>query len=234
MLLLGGKSEVVARVVDGADQSIKEVQVSATEKNRFAMLGGRKIETIIPSRDGMLQVLPDPENGEAYVWFRPDAINTGTVTVFVKDSFSVVYKLLLVPSAIAAEEILITPSKTVNSVTRVDEAQRRASSWQRDIKDLIFQMATAEGDPSHIDAGVAMNQELSLWDEARLLYVRQYPTGGLVGEHYILSNVSKSDLLVAEQEFSRRGVVAVAIENQTLPPGGGTNVYIVRERTENE
>jgi conjugal transfer pilus assembly protein TraK len=69
--------------------------------------------------------------------------------------------------------------------------------------------------------------------EARFSLVRQYEGRGLVGEKYLLQNVSNAPMVLAEQEFDRPDspsgqVLAVAVEHHNLRPGETTSVFVIR------
>ena len=81
---------------------------------------------------------------------------------------------------------------------------------------------------------IQVNKEVPLWKEGRLILVAKYMDGEVVGEKYRLTNVSPSEMLLVEQELYRRGVRAIAVEHHTLMQGDGTDIYIVRERKDNE
>jgi conjugal transfer pilus assembly protein TraK len=71
---------------------------------------------------------------------------------------------------------------------------------------------------------------LPLWNEARFSRVRQYEGRGLVGEKYLLQNISDAPMVLAEQEFDREqgSVVGIAVEHHNLRPGESTSVYVIR------
>lgn len=75
-----------------------------------------------------------------------------------------------------------------------------------------------------------VNQPIPLWKEANMLFVARYDGDELYGEHYQVTNTTASNLILLEQEFYRKKVVAVSIEHLNLLPGQTTNVYVVRER----
>ena len=75
-----------------------------------------------------------------------------------------------------------------------------------------------------------VNQQIPLWKEARMTFASRYDGDGLYGEHYKVTNITNSNLILLEQEFYRKKVVAVSIEHLNLLPGQTTNVYVVRER----
>ena len=79
-----------------------------------------------------------------------------------------------------------------------------------------------------------LNQPIQLWAEARFSLMRRYEGRGLVGEKYLLQNVSQAVMVLAEQEFDRPDspsggqVLAVAVEHHNLRPGETTNVFVIR------
>jgi len=76
-----------------------------------------------------------------------------------------------------------------------------------------------------------VNRLVPLWLEARLSLIRRYEGRGLVGEKYLLQNISPTLMVLAEQEFDREGaqVMGVSIENHNLQPGETTNVFVIRQ-----
>ena len=75
-----------------------------------------------------------------------------------------------------------------------------------------------------------VGRPLQLWKEARLTLMRVVEGRGMIGEVYILTNVSSQPMVLAEEEFDRDGdrVLGVAIEHHNLRPGDSTNVYVLR------
>jgi len=75
-----------------------------------------------------------------------------------------------------------------------------------------------------------MDRPMALWQEADFKLVRQVEGRDLLGEEYVLTNVSGKPMVLAEQEFDREegDVVAVAIERHNLQPGESTPVYVIR------
>lgn len=219
--------------VDGCEKSHVQVNFSANEQNRLA-IDGRRIGTVVPSQKGALAYAKDEATGSLY-FTKADEGSSGTITLFVSDEQNpqVVCKLILVPRPIAGEEIIIRlPIERVGgSSSARHNGDGRATSYQRQAKNLILNMADEEG--RDVEA-VAVNQEIPLWKEGRLVLLSKYLDGGLVGEKYRLTNVSNSEMLLVEQELFRKGVVVVVIENHTLMPTDSTYIFIVRGRKDNE
>ena len=99
----------------------------------------------------------------------------------------------------------------------------------RSLKAMLVAMA-ADRVPADIRVD-EVNRPIQLWQEARFSLVRLYEGRGLIGERYILTNVSNRDMVLAEQEFDRDNgaVLGVSIENHNLRPGESTTVFVIRQ-----
>jgi conjugal transfer pilus assembly protein TraK len=215
--------------VANADRGHVEVRIAALETNRLA-IDGRRIATVVPSVEGALSIKKDEALGALYFTLaRPQG--TGTVTLFVTDDQGTTYTLLLLPRAIAGEDILITPP--VASASGATSPKTRAATHDRQIKDLVLIMADESASPASGDV-VAVNKEIPLWREARLVLVSRLVQGAFVGEKYRLLNVSGAPMVLAEQELYRKGVEAVAVQHHNLAPQEATDIFIVRDRGSDE
>lgn len=207
-----------------------QVNIAAKEQNRLA-IEGRRIVSVVPSLKGILTFMKDEDLGALYFTMASETPSAGTVTLFVTDDRRATCKLILVPAAIAGDDILIRPEADATSTTK-SESNGRTLSYQRRVKTLLLAMAGEDAGPRL--ESVALNQEIPLWKEARLVLQSKVMDGDLVGETYRLTNISPSDMLLVEQELYRRGVLAVAIASHTLLPSEVTAIYIVRGRKEHE
>ena len=172
----------------------------------------------------------DVDKGEIYV--RPVGGPGKPVNLFVSTQHAT-YTLLLRRSDTPADTIVIR-DKTVR-LSRVEpggaNAAARTSQHVRSLKGMLVAMSS-ERAPADIRVE-EVNRPIQLWQEARFALVRQYEGRGLIGERYLLTNVSSQDMVLAEQEFDReRGnVLAISIENHNLRPGESTTVYVIRQGT---
>lgn len=219
------------QVVENADRGHVQVNISANEQNRLAV-EGRRIANVVPSQKGVLSYQKDEALGAFYFTLSSDSPNHGSVTLFVSDDKGITYKLILVPRPIAGEEVILRPPTEKATPSSRAAADGRTVSYQRRIKDLMLVMSDDELKDS-VET-VAVNKDVPLWKEGRLVLVAKYMDGEMVGEKYRLTNVSPSEMLLVEQEMYRRGVRAIAVEHHTLMQGDGTDIYIVRERKDNE
>lgn len=231
--LLASNQADATQLIENADKQHVQVNISARESNRLAV-EGRRIANVVPGQAGQIVGKKDEAQGVLYFSLNPEAPVNGTVTLFVTDEQNTTYKLILVPRAIAAEEVILRPpaDKTA-AAKKASVADGRATSYQRKLKDLVLVMADDELQDGTVDK-VDVNKEVPLWKEGRLILEAKFMQADFVGEKYRLTNVSSTDMLLVEQELFRRGVRVVSVRNQTLAPGDSTYIYIVRERKENE
>ena len=184
-------------------------------------------EGINPAGEIVLEC--DTDKGEIYV--RPVGGAGKPVNLFVS-SKEATYTLLLRRSDTPADTIVIrdkTP-RFARTETHAGAAKTRAAPPQhvRSLKGMLVAMAS-DSAPSDVRIE-ELNRPIQLWKEAKFSLIRLYEGRGLIGERYILTNVSNEDMVLAEQEFDRErgGVVGVSIENHNLRPGESTTVYVVR------
>lgn len=219
----------------GADKQSVPVNISSKEGNRLAV-EGRKLDTVVPMQPGILTIQKDDAVGAVFITVKNPEQSGAAVSVFATDDQGVTYKMVMMPRPITAEEIILQPpaGEKGAAIKRAATSEGRAGSYQRRVKDLILAMADEElSDQAMLDK-VDVNKEVPLWKEGKLVLVSKYLDIDIVGEKYRLTNVSRADMLLVEQELFRRGVRAVSIKSMTLAPSDSTDIFIVRERKENE
>lgn len=165
------------------------------------------------------------EKGEVFV--TPAAGGDKPISLFVS-SPRATYTLRLRRADIEADTIVIDDHVSRKSNAAPDVRSQRSSTHVRSIKALLVAMV-AENLPAAYRAE-EMDRPMALWQEAEFKLVRQVEGRDLLGEEYVLTNVSGKPMVLAEQEFDREegDVVAVAIERHNLQPGEATPVYVIR------
>ena len=187
--------------------------------------GGGVSSAINPAGEVVLEC--DRDKGEIYV--RPVGDSVKPINLFVS-SASTTYTLLLRRADTPADTIVIR-DKTPRALKPATAAQAGAGPAPnpiRAMKALLVAMATDRVPP---DVRVEeTHRSVPLWIEARFSLVRQYEGRGLIGEKYLLQNVSNAPMVLAEPEFDREagGVAGVSIEQHNLRPGESTSVYVIR------
>ena len=169
----------------------------------------------------------DRDKGEIYV--RPMGTSTKPINLFVS-SATATYTLLLRRSDTPSDTIVIRDKapRVPNASSARSGALGPSANHIRTMKGLLVAMAS-----DRVSADVRVeeaNRPIQLWTEARFSLMRTYEGHGLIGEKYLLTNVSNEVMVLAEQEFDRAegAVVGVAIENLNLRPGESTSVYVIR------
>ena len=169
----------------------------------------------------------DRDKGEIYI--RPVGDSVKPINLFVS-SASTTYTLLLRRADTPADTIVIrdkTP-RALKPATAAQAGSGPSPNPVRAMKALLLAMASDRVPP---DVRVEeIHRSVPLWIEARFSLVRQYGGRGLIGEKYLLQNVSNAPMVLAEPEFDREagGVAGVSIEQHNLRPGESTSVYVIR------
>ena len=212
------------QTLEGVDGEVLTGKLSVKEPTRITVAGAKIQKWFF--NDGDLILERDVENGQLFV--KPTQ-TVKPVNMFVIDNNGRTYTLLLEPADIPAENIIIKDRQAKHAEpTRIE----RSGSYTKVIKNMVLAMAT-ESAPRGFDTR-EMSKDIMLWREVKFTLNRMYIGKGIVGERYALKNITSKPLVVAEQELFKRGVLAVSVENMNLAAGESTNVFVVREKGENE
>jgi len=225
-LLLAMPAAWALQTVDVSDGNSHLVKISAKEMSRLAVEGGkiRRLDYV----DGEMEAKKDDDAGDFYIL----PLVKKPINVFVKTASGQTHALILQPTDMPLETIILRePRRRDSDAGRSGSGSTLAAgSLEGAVKRLMIAMA--RGDSSTEFEVGAINQEVGLWNEARFVLLQRYVGQSLVGEHYRLTNVSRSIMRLAEQELYKQGVVAISIENQVLNPGESTEVFITRVATD--
>lgn len=185
---------------------------------------------------GELVLECDRDKGEIYV--RPVGDAGKPVNLFVSSAHAT-YTLVLRRADTPADTITIRDRSIKAIAAGVPGATAAASAplgtsahHVRALKSLLVAMASDRA-PSDVRID-ELNQPIQLWAEARFSLMRRFESRDLIGERYLLTNISDRIMVLVEQEFDRPDsaeggqVLAVAIENHNLRPGDSTAVYVIR------
>lgn len=228
-LFLAGAAHAL-QVIEPVEGSNSFVKVSAKETTRL-VIEGAKIKTMLAT-DGELTYEKDTDRGQLFI--RPIVLNK-PINVRLISTSGATYNLILSAVDIPQEDVIIREPFAAkvdrgSSSGSFAVAQGKRSgvnpSQGKSVRDLVAVMALEEP-PTTANVRPA-DEELALWENTRFVLTAVYQDRGLVGEKYILTNTSKAQMRLVEQELYRKGVLAVAIENMNLAPGQSTSVYVVR------
>ena len=244
-LLLASSPEVLAlQTLDAADGVSTEAVLSNREATRVRVEGAPIVNVFgniyssncrgdaeakeIPVNEaGEVMLECDLDKGEVYL--RPVGASTKPINLFISTARAT-YTLLLRRSDTPADTIVIRDRTTRRPIANSHDGKPSGRSPQH-VQSLKTMLLTMASDRISSDVLVReVNQPLQLWQEATFVLTRTYEGRGLIGERYALTNVSNSDMVVAEPEFDREGagVLGVSIARHNLRPGESTTVYIIR------
>lgn len=208
------------QIIEPVEGQNSFVKVSARELTRIAVENG-KIRQVIAS-DGDLAMEKDEERGQIFI--RPLLLQK-PINVRIITSSGRTYSVVMQAIDIPQEDIVIRDAG-LRTDKAAAHAERAGGGYEKGIRALVTAMASEET-PTNMDVREA-NDELALWEGTRFILTAVYTDRAMVGEKYRLYNTGVDRIRIAEQEFYRKGVIAVAVENMTLDSGQSTNVYIVR------
>lgn len=213
-LFFGAQSAQALQIVDPVEGHNAVVRISEKETT-LLRIENAKIRGMVFT-EGELIVDKNEAAGTAYI--RPGVL-TKPINLRIESSSGALHNLILQVTDIPQEDVVIRePAKE-------SQALPAGSSYANQIKALVVAMA----DPGNTKfAPQRKNQPVALWEGTGFVLVATYKNRMMVGEHYELTNTGKSQLRMVEQEFYRRGVLAVAIEKMILEPGEQTRVFVVR------
>lgn len=171
----------------------------------------------------------DRDKGEIYI--RPVGDSAKPINLFVS-SASATYTLLLHRSDTPADTIVIRDKTPKAFKSTASTPAGPSPNHVRTMKALLVAMAS-DRVPADIRVEES-NRTIQLWTEARFSLMRRYEGRSLIGEKYLLQNISTGPMVLAEQEFDRPNsqmsgdVAGIAIEHHNLRPGESTSVYVIR------
>lgn len=168
----------------------------------------------------------DSEKGEIYV--RPVGGLGKPVNLFISSQHAT-YTLILRRSDTPADTIVIRDRAP--RFARPDSSGAPAPRNPQHVRSLKAMLVAMASDRTPADLRVEeVNRPVRLWQEATFSLIRLYEGRGLIGERYILTNISNQHMVVAEQELDREqgDVLGISIQNHNLRPGESTAVYVIR------
>jgi conjugal transfer pilus assembly protein TraK len=216
---------LAVQIVDGADGATIYAKVSKTEQTRLSVDRGRIASLRV--KDGELGIDPDDETGQMFLSVPPNA--TKPINGFLTTESGHTYTLILQIVDMPSDSIVIKEQRAKQQASRNDF---KSTSYDKAVRRLVSVMANDElPDDMQIKE---VGRRLDLWQEAAMTLERQYIAGEIVGERYLVANVSKDAMVLDEREFYRKGVSVVALDQLNLAPGASTRLYVIREKAQNE
>ena len=186
---------------------------------------GQSVAAINPSGEIVLEC--DKDKGEIYV--KPVSAGAKPINLFISTS-KATYTLVLRRMDMPADTIVLKDRMLQQAAAPLPRSGGTPPSHVRALKQMLNAMASDRVGPEVRVEEV--NRPVQLWTESRFTLLRLYEGRVLIGEKYLLTNISNEPMVLAEQEFDRAegDVLGVSIESHNLRPGESTNVFVLRQR----
>jgi conjugal transfer pilus assembly protein TraK len=225
LALPAAQHAAAVQIVEGGDGSTIYAKLSKKEMSRLTVDHGRIASLRV--KEGELGIDPDDETGQIFLSVPDGATKpiNGFLTTDAGNTYTLVLQIVDAP----ADSIIIKQPRTKPAATRNDF---KTTSYDKAVKRLVSVMANDEL-PDDIQVK-EIGRRLDLWQEAAMTLERQYVAGDIVGERYVVANVSKEAMVLDEREFYRKGVSVIALDQLNLAPGASTRLYVIREKSQNE
>lgn len=226
---LSSSNALAVQIIEAGDGATIYAKVSKKEMTRLSIDKGRVSSLRV--KEGELAIDPDDETGQVFLSV-PGGDKAGHVkpingflTTDSGHTYTVVLQVIDTPS----DSIVIKEPRPKQAAGKNDF---KSTSYDKAVKRLVSVMANDElPDDMQVKE---VGQRLDLWQEAAMTIERQYVAGDIVGERYLVANVSKEAMVLDEREFYRKGVSVVALDQLNLAPGASTRLYVIREKAQNE
>jgi conjugal transfer pilus assembly protein TraK len=198
--------------------SQKELTRIAFERGRIRKVTGNAGEFVLEKDEDKGQIFLRPASPEI----------TKPINLFLTSDRSTV-ALLLQPVDAPSDSLVIREARDPTTVpTPVERSHRHV----RTVKNLLLAMAT-DAMPDDMEVRET-HQELALWAGLRLTLVRSHLGADLVGEKYLLANVTHGDLQLSPRDLYKPGVIAVSLEGEQIRAGEAVALFVIRERRPHE
>ena len=219
--MLPGSPAHALQIVDAQDGQTVLGKISRKEVTRIAFERGRVRK--VTGNAGEFILEKDDERGQIFV--RPvDAQSNKPINLFLTSERGTV-ALLLQPVDTPSDSIVIRELKESSTApTRLEASGRHV----RTIKNLLLALAD-DALPEDMEVKEPA-RVVSLWPGTRLTLQRILVGTGIVGEKYQLTNLGNTAMELTESTLFKSGVMAVSVEQASLRPGEATNLFVIRER----
>lgn len=221
VLVLASAQAQALQIVNGVEGNTLFVKASLRDLNRISIEGG-KVRLVKAADDGLLTGSADTVTGQALV----QPLVKDPFGIFVFSQSGRTYSLVLQPQDIPGESIVIRETALPTVASFKPGSIEKAASYQQAIKKMMQAlMGVTRLDGIEVKTGW---DEIKLWQNSRFALEKTLTGQTLIGDQYRLFNTSDATMRIAEQEFYKKGVVAVAVSDRVIEPGRSTQVFIVK------
>jgi len=220
LLLLPVSIAIAGQTLEVEPGGTYQVRAAANDLTSIGMADNLRLQAVF-GMESLVAISKDEAFGRVII--KP--VTGQAFTLIVTDENGDSYSLEVTPVA-GPGEVITLKRKSHRMNEALLKAERDMPFTSR-LKRTLKQVAQGQ-----VPAGYELKRRdvtVPLWVEAEFRLVAVY-RGAMTIEHYVLQNVSGSDMRLDEREFRGLGTVrSVAIRRHDLPPNAETDVYIVRD-----
>ena len=219
-----------AQFLEADENRPLQATISSNAMSRISIEGGTVIN--VGYLEEELELEWDKVAGQIYV---TPVTGKKNINLFVTSSSNKTYLLNLNTTGKMADSIVIREkSAQIEQLQKFQQTQARIpqavsnkqDNYIRSIK--AFLIAIANNNTAGFGVQVTPSYaEVPLWKEVLFIRKNRYAAADLYAESYTITNITKQPIVLAEQEFYKARVLAVAIRKQQLAPGEQTEVFII-------
>lgn len=219
---------VAVQYIDG-NSAKSTASISDSEPTRVS-IEGSKIRSIQTTK-GEIDYQKDDENGQ--IFLTPKVKKN--ISLFVNSESGRNYLLTLKPSKQEADSIVIREAAAQSDAvmqaqryeqTRQRDAVRNSEPYTSGVKRFIYGIANKQEEEFGITCSID-GESVPLWNEVVFIKKRTCTDGVLTGFEFVLSNATSSMMVLEEQEFFKKNVIAVALDKLQIAPDESTRVFVI-------
>ena len=237
-LTLNNANAEQIKTMTGDDQV--SVVISKNDLNRIKLINDRI--KLLNYNNGDLITNQNKNLGDVYL--RASNFSKKNINLFITSEKGFVYKLLLTLKDIPSEQIFIKNNKnyyvskegekySYNNDTPIEI--KFEDSYKSGIIDLVkamtfrdnvngFYIVDREGDRIRFKKGLKIKWETSYMSNHRN---NENNLSNLTGEIFSVKNITNEEVILKEEDFLKRGILAVKFDNLNLKPDEITNLYLI-------
>ena len=200
-------------------------QVSVSKRELTRITGKNSKIKAVWSANNVFDNSVDVDSGDVFI--KPNADAPTSFSFFVKDEAGTTVTLVATQQDVPSETIIINGKKSFKSGS--DSLSDGTADGRKAVVRNLMKAMTVDGDNTTYNT-TALNTEIPLWRETKVVAVNAYEAGLFVGTKYLLKNISHEPLYLGEEEFLDFGadVVAVGLDHSAVKPSETTYLYVVR------
>lgn len=217
-------SAFAAQALKVKDGDTVAVTVSARELTRLTTKNSR-IKEVWASNDAFESSI-DSDAGDVFI--KPNAGAPRAFSFFVRDENGVTVTVVATQQDVPSETIIFESTRISKPSDQMQLDPANNDTRKAAVRNMIKAMTSNDENGYLV---TAVDTEVPLWKEAKVMALKSYENGDFIGTKYVLKNVSRDTMNLLEEEFLDFGksVIAVGLSKNEVKPNETTYLYVVRK-----